>query len=151
MLSAIPNAHFLAPYSRYWLVWLKGTGREHRVRHATHERLGPIIRIGPNEVSVNCIENGVQSIYGGGFEKAAWYLNFQNYGSVGGVHVKVFTFVLSRTAVNHSCLRWGQTNLIPREKTHDHPRLLQVIYSKLAGVERNHPYYAFRAIASSDA
>jgi hypothetical protein len=91
VLSAIPNAHFLAPYSRYWLVWLKGTGREHRARHAAHERLGPIIRIGPNEVSVNCIENGVQSIYGGGFEKAAWYLNFQNYGSV----LMVFMYKLS--------------------------------------------------------
>ncbi|KUJ15875.1 cytochrome P450 [Mollisia scopiformis] len=80
LLSAIPTSHFLAPYTRYWLVWLKGTGCEHRVRHAAHARLGPIVRIGPNEISVTCIENGVQTIYGGSFEKAAWYLNFQNYG-----------------------------------------------------------------------
>jgi unspecific monooxygenase len=79
-LSEIPNAHFSTPYSRCWLLWLKATGREHRGRDAAHKRFGPVIRIGPKELSVNCIENGVRTIYGGDFEKAAWYSNLQNYG-----------------------------------------------------------------------
>ena len=79
-LSRIPNAHFSAPFSRLWLTWLKGTGHEHRTRHAAHKRLGPVIRLGPNELSINCIENGVSTVYGGNFDKAAWYENFLNYG-----------------------------------------------------------------------
>ena len=79
-LSAIPNAHFSAPYSRIWLLYLKATESEHRARHAAHEHLGPVVRLSPNELSVNCIENGVQTIYSGGFEKGEWYKNLANYG-----------------------------------------------------------------------
>ena len=82
-LSAIPNAHFLAPYTRYWLKYLKAKGQEHRVRDTAHKRLGPVIRLGPKELSVNCIENGVSTIYGGGsggWDRGAWYEIFENYG-----------------------------------------------------------------------
>ena len=82
-LSAVPNAHFLAPYTKYWLKYLKVTGQEHHVRDAAHKRLGPVIRLGPNELSVNCIESGVSTVYGGGsgsWDKGAWYRAFENYG-----------------------------------------------------------------------
>ncbi|PQE11015.1 cytochrome P450 monooxygenase protein [Rutstroemia sp. NJR-2017a BVV2] len=55
-------------------------GIEHLVRLAAHERLGPVIRVAPNEVSVNCIEDGVRTIYGGAFEKGEWYGRLRNYG-----------------------------------------------------------------------
>ena len=80
-LSKIPNAHFLAPYSDFWLIWHKYKGTEHRVRHAAHQRLGPIIRLGPKEISINSIEDGVQPVYGN-FEKGSWYSSLTNYGHV---------------------------------------------------------------------
>ncbi|RDL32061.1 uncharacterized protein BP5553_09463 [Venustampulla echinocandica] len=78
--SAIPNAHFTAPYSRFWLRWIKLTGREHHARNAAHKRLGSVIRIAPQELSVNCIKDGVQTIYSSAFEKTIWYSGFKNYG-----------------------------------------------------------------------
>jgi predicted transposase YbfD/YdcC len=79
-LSTIPNAHFSAPYSRLWLLYLKATETEHHARERAHRRMGPVVRIAPNELSVNCIENGVKTIYSGGFEKGEWYKGFVNYG-----------------------------------------------------------------------
>lgn len=29
--------------------------------------------MGGNELSVNCVENGIKTIYAGGWEKHAWY------------------------------------------------------------------------------
>ncbi|MCJ1342656.1 hypothetical protein MMC31_000843 [Peltigera leucophlebia] len=44
-------------------------------------KYGSIVRLGPNELSVNCVDNGIRTIYGGGFEKSHWYTNlFLNYG-----------------------------------------------------------------------
>jgi len=80
-LSKIPNAHFLAPYTNLWVIWHKYKGTEHRVRHAAHQKLGPIIRIGPKEISINSIEDGVQPVYGN-FEKGSWYTSLTNYGHV---------------------------------------------------------------------
>jgi cytochrome P450 len=83
-LSAIPNAHFSAPYSRLWLFFLKVTDSEHRAREVAHRNLGPVIRLAPNELSVNCIGGGVQTIYSREFEKGEWYDGFVNYGYVQG-------------------------------------------------------------------
>lgn len=49
-----------------------------------HARLGPVVCLGPREVSVNCVEGGVRVVYGGGFEKGSgrggnWYGFFANY------------------------------------------------------------------------
>ena len=50
------------------------------MRLAAHERLGPIVRIGPQELSINSIEDGVRIVYDGMFEKSKWYTNaFRNY------------------------------------------------------------------------
>jgi hypothetical protein len=81
-LSAIPNAHFSAPYSRLWLFLMKATDSEHDARETAHRLLGPVIRLAPNELSVSCIEDGVQTIYSGGFEKGGWYESFLNYGYI---------------------------------------------------------------------
>jgi hypothetical protein len=47
--------------------------------HALHRQLGPVIRLGPNELSINDVE-GLRLVYGGGFEKGKWYSIFDNYG-----------------------------------------------------------------------
>ena len=48
--------------------------------HAAHQKHGPIIRLGPNEISVNQVDGGIRTVYGGGFEKGEWYRIFDNYG-----------------------------------------------------------------------
>ncbi|KAI9758088.1 MAG: hypothetical protein M1815_004975, partial [Lichina confinis] len=78
-LSKIPNAHPTAAISPVWIRWRRRTGRETRSIFAAHSRLGPVVRLGPREISVNSLD-GLRTIYLGGFEKDGWYRMFENYG-----------------------------------------------------------------------
>ncbi|KAH6684015.1 cytochrome P450 monooxygenase [Halenospora varia] len=68
-LSAIPNAHFTSASSNVWLL----------VINDAHERLGPVVRLGPDELSVNSAE-GLKVIYSHNFDKDMFYTRFENYG-----------------------------------------------------------------------
>ena len=82
-LSGIPNAHFSSSFSPLWILWKRYRGKENRSIFAAHQKHGSIVRLGPNELSVNCVDNGIRTIYGGGFEKSRWYTNiFVNYGYI---------------------------------------------------------------------
>jgi hypothetical protein len=78
-LSKVPNAHWTAPFSPAWIIWTRFRARENRTVHAAHLRLGPVIRLAPNELSVNDVA-GLKTVYAGGFEKGEWYSIFDNYG-----------------------------------------------------------------------
>ena len=79
-LARVPNAHPLAPFSKLWLLWLRYSGQEHHTRYLLHKRLGPVIRLAPQELSVNCIDDGVWTIYNGNFDKSPWFAGFVFYG-----------------------------------------------------------------------
>src|ERR1700761_1310638 len=80
-LSKIPSAHWSAPLSSAWILWVRFSSREVSTIHKAHERFGPIIQLGPREVSINCVQGGILKVYGGGYEKDDWYANlFENYG-----------------------------------------------------------------------
>ena len=79
-LNAIPNAHFTAPLSRLWILWVKATGKQYSACLAAHRRLGPVIRIGPRELSVGSVEGCVQTVYGGNWEKSSMYSAFTYFG-----------------------------------------------------------------------
>ena len=80
-LSKIPSAHFTASWSPLWMLWVRYNSRENRAVHNAHLKYGPIVRLGPNEISVNCVDGGIRTVYSGGFEKPDFYPNqFQNFG-----------------------------------------------------------------------
>lgn len=79
-LACVPNAHPLAPFSKLWLLWLRYSGQEHHTRYLLHTRLGPVIRLAPQELGVNCIDDGVWTIYNGNFDKSPWFAGFVLYG-----------------------------------------------------------------------
>lgn len=80
-LSCIPSAHWSAPISRLWILYYRSREEETPTVHSAHQRLGPIIRLAPNEISVNSVDGGIRSVYSGGYEKGDWYRNiFSNYG-----------------------------------------------------------------------
>jgi hypothetical protein len=79
-LQQIPSAHWSAPFSSAWILWIRYTNRENREVHTAHLANGPIVRLGPNEISVNTVDGGIRTVYGGGFEKGDWYSIFDNYG-----------------------------------------------------------------------
>lgn len=61
-LSKLPPAHPTATISPLWILYIRRTGWENRTVLAAHKRLGPVIRLGPNEISVNCVDGGIRSV-----------------------------------------------------------------------------------------
>ena len=79
-LSKIPNAHFSAPITSLWIQSKRRTCAATRTIYSLHQKKGPIVRLGPNELSV-CTPGALKTIYIGGFAKDTWYLDaFVNYG-----------------------------------------------------------------------
>lgn len=82
-LARIPNAHPLAPYTRLWILWQRYTDQHFITVSQCFGRQGPIIRIGPKELAVNTVDNGLKTVHGGaGFPKTAYYSWFARYGYV---------------------------------------------------------------------
>ena len=80
-LRKVPSASPLASLTPLWILYKRYKSQELATINEAHERLGPVIRLAPNEIAVNCVKGGIQSIYTGGFEKHEWYPNaFNNYG-----------------------------------------------------------------------
>ncbi|KAI9846230.1 MAG: hypothetical protein M1837_004219 [Sclerophora amabilis] len=81
-LAKIPNAHPLSSITSLWILSVRYRQRENRALQAAHAKYGPIVRLAPNELSVNCVEDGIRTIYAGGFEKSDWYTFFENFDGV---------------------------------------------------------------------
>lgn len=93
-LRHVPVPHPLCRFSSAWILWQRFQKRENRSLKTAHDRLGPVLLLGPNEVSVNCTKGGVSVVYtgtaagaggggsGGGMEKGEWYGFFTNYDNV---------------------------------------------------------------------
>ncbi|KAJ7161485.1 cytochrome P450, partial [Mycena crocata] len=72
-----PLAHIPGPtihkISKLWGVWVLLGGDQHRVHKALHDKYGPFLRTGPNEISVIHVD-AVRSVLGtGGFPKGQYY------------------------------------------------------------------------------
>jgi len=78
-LAKIPSAHWSAPLSRFWILKVRFGRRENRTLLDAHRRLGPVVRVGPDELSISDVDD-VRTVYQGGFEKPDWYSVFDNYG-----------------------------------------------------------------------
>lgn len=78
-LSKIPAANFTAHFSPLWKHYIIYTKQDNESTYQLHEKLGPIVRMGPNELSVNCYEDGSKSIYAGGFTKHQFSERFACY------------------------------------------------------------------------
>lgn len=86
-LRKIPAAHPLTPFTSLWIQSKRWRGIENATLKDAHDRLGPIVCLGPEEISVNCVQGGIREVYAGGFEKESskhgrynWYGFFTNYG-----------------------------------------------------------------------
>jgi hypothetical protein len=85
-LRKIPAAHPLAHFTSLWIYYIRWRAVENATLKEAHGRLGPIVCLGPEEISVNCVKGGIRDVYAGGFEKESaqdrynWYAFFSNYG-----------------------------------------------------------------------
>ncbi|KAL4964544.1 cytochrome P450 [Aspergillus stella-maris] len=75
----IPNAHFTAPLSHWWMDGVRKSGSETVTIQTLHARHGPVVRLSPDEISVHSL-HGLRVIYTGAFEKHSAYRDlFVNY------------------------------------------------------------------------
>jgi len=110
-LAQIPNAHLSAPYISLWILYKRFTKQENRTVYEAHALYGPIVRLGPTEISVNSAE-AVRVVYGGNFDKHVWWKAFRNYGVDPMLSMltaephrtrrRVFSNIYSKTSIQHS-------------------------------------------------
>ncbi|OCT52351.1 hypothetical protein CLCR_08447 [Cladophialophora carrionii] len=79
-LSKIPAGHWTAHFSPLWILYIRWSQQENATILQLHAKYGEILRLGPNELSVNSYKEGLKKIYLGGFPKNNFYKNrFTNY------------------------------------------------------------------------
>lgn len=78
-LSKIPCAHPTSKFSNFWIRWQRYRNNANKATHFSHERLGPIVRLGATEIGVNDID-AVQMIYRGDWDRDRFYGGFGNFG-----------------------------------------------------------------------
>lgn len=79
-LSKLPTANPLCLFTSKWFDRQREQRRELETLFTAHAKYGPIVRLGPQEVSVASLE-GLRQIYTAGLEKHPWYeTKFYNYG-----------------------------------------------------------------------
>ncbi|KNG45887.1 cytochrome P450 [Stemphylium lycopersici] len=61
-LRKVPAAHALAHFTSLWIDWVRWRSVENTTLKAAHDRLGPIVCLGPNEISVNCVKGGIREV-----------------------------------------------------------------------------------------
>lgn len=83
-LRHIPRAHWSVPIpyiGSLWILYHRFKSRNNTTTYAAHLTGGPVVRLADNEISVNCYEGGLRTVYAGGWEKHEWYpRQFANFG-----------------------------------------------------------------------
>jgi hypothetical protein len=85
--SISPTSKIPGPkYSRFTEIWLiiqEFTGYRRLYIHHLHQKYGPVVRLGPNEVSFTSLE-AIKEIYtsgGSGYDKTELYNLFMQFGA----------------------------------------------------------------------
>ncbi|KAI0532105.1 cytochrome P450 3A12 [Xylaria digitata] len=140
-LARIPTPHWTCSISDAWILFARFRSNENRSLHAAHLRCGPIVRVGPCELSVNSLE-AVKTIYQGGFDKHSWYSVFNNFGvpctfsSVQAKHhsirKRMVSNVYSKSYINASISQASQSDIILNS------RLMPVLEASVSSSQAPH-------------
>lgn len=77
-LAAIPGPK-LGAITQYYILYKTWNEERNRLVHDLHAKYGPIVRLGPNEISISDPAY-VKEIYSANFDKSSFYGQFGNYG-----------------------------------------------------------------------
>ena len=80
-LFSVPAAHWSGRLSSIWILWARCTGKELQKLIQAHRKHGPVVLVGPQELSISCYQDGIRKVYDSGFPKPApFYAMFNYYG-----------------------------------------------------------------------
>jgi hypothetical protein len=81
-LARLPCANQTCSIMGIWILWKRYGGSAHELKAiaAAHERHGPVVRLGPNEISIVSLDLDERRIFSMKLEKPPWYTPFSNYG-----------------------------------------------------------------------
>jgi cytochrome P450 len=81
-LRRIPAAHPLCKWTSAWFKYRRTHSQELRTLYSAHQKYGPIVQLGPSEVSI-VSQEGLQKVYSAGLDKDLWYLEIMsNYNGI---------------------------------------------------------------------
>ncbi|KAF2834049.1 cytochrome P450 [Ophiobolus disseminans] len=80
-LSRIPNAHPSSPFTSIWILYARYRGNEIFAVSAAHSRHGPVVRLGPREVSIRTADKSIHRLHNKKVIKSTWYSFFANNGA----------------------------------------------------------------------
>ncbi|GMM29216.1 hypothetical protein DAMA08_019320 [Martiniozyma asiatica (nom. inval.)] len=78
-LAKIPGPT-ICSLSKYWILYKSWSEQRNRYVNLLHEKYGPIVRIGPDEVDISDVKY-LQDIYVRNFDKSTFYTQFVSYDS----------------------------------------------------------------------
>jgi hypothetical protein len=81
-LARIPGPTY-SLFTDLWLMTKEFTSQRREYVHELHKHYGPVVRLGPNEVSFTSLE-AVKEIYssgGSGYDKTEFYTLFKQFGT----------------------------------------------------------------------
>ena len=87
-LNVAKDAHWSVKFSGIWLWWHQVREQDTVAVHDAHMRLGPVVRLGPRELSINDYEGGLKPIYEGRLPKTEFYDAANSYGEAPMVALK---------------------------------------------------------------
>ncbi|KAK5173806.1 uncharacterized protein LTR77_002487 [Saxophila tyrrhenica] len=80
-LDQAPCIHWSAKYSSLWIRWKRYQDQDTLAVHEAHLRHGPVVRLGPKEMSIVDAATGIKPIYEGRLPKTDWFQIIVSYGS----------------------------------------------------------------------
>jgi hypothetical protein len=119
-LSKIPNAHWTSSFAPFWILWKRYCGRELPSTYDAHQRLGPIVRVGPKDLSISCYNEGIRNVYGSGFDKPCYYDFFRYYESVAGQQLLRIRNLLNQAQNFQRFLQPHEARSFPSSTTNIH-------------------------------
>ncbi|KAG8160801.1 hypothetical protein KVR01_009065 [Diaporthe batatas] len=91
-LAKVPSAHWSCSFSPFWILWQRYNGNELKAIREAHQKLGTIVRVGPQDLSISDYQTGVRQVYNAGFEKPHYFNFYQYYGRVSSCYSKTTLF-----------------------------------------------------------
>lgn len=79
-IANIPAVHPFAKISSLYMLWIRFWDNENDTVFAAHQKYGDVVRLGPQELSVNCIDDGVKTVYGKNFDRHSFYQVYEDCG-----------------------------------------------------------------------